>query len=146
MFPLKSMGTTCDLNHWIKLRLNPDHYNSEKEKKEGEVNWWLGQSQNFSTSSLPRFDTQPLQKFSSTALFFFTLRSSSSSVLLLTIIIDNEDYEALTVLLTFFLFFFFWTQSETGQIRKVCLCDFDAVNLKEGHDFHHINQYRSIVS
>ncbi|MFS8015734.1 hypothetical protein Hanom_Chr15g01360161 [Helianthus anomalus] len=38
MFPLKSIGTICDLNHWIKLRLNPDHYNSEKQ---GEVNWRL---------------------------------------------------------------------------------------------------------
>ncbi|KAF5770567.1 hypothetical protein HanRHA438_Chr14g0671901 [Helianthus annuus] len=60
------MGTTCNLNHWIKLRLNPHHYNSEKQ---GEVNWRLGQSQKFSTSSLPRFHTQPFQKFFSTAHF-----------------------------------------------------------------------------
>ncbi|MFS8012339.1 hypothetical protein Hanom_Chr14g01319661 [Helianthus anomalus] len=112
MFPLKSMGTTCDLNRWIKLRLNPDHYNSEKL---GEVNWWLGQSQNFSTFSLPRFHTQPLQKFFSTALFFHTpiifLLSYSFNLFShsVWIIIDNEDYEALTVLLSFFLLF--WTQS-----------------------------------
>ncbi|MFS7926277.1 hypothetical protein Hanom_Chr04g00295191 [Helianthus anomalus] len=106
MFQLKSMETTCDLNRWIKLRLNPDHYNSEKK---GEVNWWLGQSQNFSTSSLPRFHTQTLQKIFSTALFVHT-----SIIFLLSYSfnhhhIDNEDYETLTVLLTFFLFF--WTQS-----------------------------------
>ncbi|MFS7991659.1 hypothetical protein Hanom_Chr12g01073241 [Helianthus anomalus] len=40
MFPLKSMGTSCNLSHWMKVRLNHKPYNSEKE---GEVTKRLGQ-------------------------------------------------------------------------------------------------------
>ncbi|MFS7929855.1 hypothetical protein Hanom_Chr04g00337311 [Helianthus anomalus] len=87
MFPLKLMGTTCDLNHSIKLRLNVNHYNSEKQ---GEVNWRLGQIQNFSTSSLPRFHTQPFQKFFSTAHFSHSDLLSSSFNLFLTLRPDHH--------------------------------------------------------
>ncbi|MFS8017064.1 hypothetical protein Hanom_Chr15g01375861 [Helianthus anomalus] len=40
MFPLKLMGTSCNLSHWMKVRLNPNPYNS---KNEGEITKRLGQ-------------------------------------------------------------------------------------------------------
>ncbi|KAM0023573.1 hypothetical protein Hdeb2414_s0023g00640921 [Helianthus debilis subsp. tardiflorus] len=40
MFLLKSMETSCNLSHWMKVRLNPNPYNSEKP---GEVTKRLGQ-------------------------------------------------------------------------------------------------------